>query len=101
MRAGGPDAAPWKKLAADNNPGNTVTKDPILIVHSEQDDTVPAALSGILHDRMCRNGQVVERRVLPDAGGHGPAAGPAFTQGLTWLKDQLDGAQPVNDCPPS
>jgi hypothetical protein len=99
VREGGPTSAPWKQLGVDNNPGQVVTKDPILIVHSDQDNTVPVALSGILHDRMCRNGQVVERRVLAGGGSHGAAAGPAVTQGITWLKGLLDGTQPVDDCP--
>jgi hypothetical protein len=101
VRRDGPDREPWKHLGADNNPGRVATKDPVLIIHSDQDDTVPVVLSSILHDRMCGNGQVVERRVLVNGGRHGPAAVPAVTQGVTWLKGLLDGAQPVNDCPPS
>jgi hypothetical protein len=99
VRADGPASSPWKQLAIDNNPGHKATEDPVLIVHSAQDETVPAALSAVLHERMCRNGQVVERRELPDAGGHGPAAIPAFMQGAAWLEGLLEGAPPVNDCP--
>jgi pimeloyl-ACP methyl ester carboxylesterase len=98
VRDGGPDAEPWKRLAAANSPGHKVTGDPVLIVHSDQDETVPAALSAVLRDRMCRNGQTVERRVLEGGGGHGAASAPAFTQGITWLKGRLEGAPPVNDC---
>lgn len=101
VRAEGPGSVPWKQLATDNNPGARATDDPVLIVHSDQDTTVPAVLSQLLHDRMCRNGQVVERRVLVNGGGHGPAAVPAMTQGITWLKGLLDGAAPTNDCPPA
>jgi hypothetical protein len=98
VRAEGPDREPWKQLSVDNNAGQVATKGPVLIIHSDQDDTVPVALSGLLHDRMCRNGQVVERRVLVNGGRHGPAAVPAFAQGLDWLKGLLDGARPVDDC---
>jgi pimeloyl-ACP methyl ester carboxylesterase len=94
----GPTSSPWLDLAQRNDPGQTATEDPVLIIHSDQDDVVPIGLSAALHDRMCRNHQVVERRVLVGGGGHGAAAVPAYTQGLTWLKDVLDGKAPVDDC---
>ena len=48
--------------------------DPTLIIHSQQDNVVPIAFSQILLTRMCAAGNVVERRVLPQAGGHVAAA---------------------------
>lgn len=98
VRPEGADTEPWKTLAVENNPGRVVTEAPILIVHSETDDVVPVALSGILYARMCDEGQVVERRVLPNGGGHGAAAPEAFRQGLEWLEGQLTGAEPVDGC---
>ncbi len=91
--------APWSTLAAANNAGQSATKDPVLIIHSDQDTTVPVGLSAVLHDRMCSVGQVVERRVLVGGGNHIQAAVPAYTEGLMWLADRFEGKPPKNDCP--
>ena len=95
----GPSTPPWPDLAAENNPGQVVTEAPILIIHSQQDDVVPVALSEILFDRMCSEGQAVERRVLPDGGGHGPAAVVAYPQALEWFDQLLAGETVENTCP--
>ncbi|MGI8938890.1 MAG: lipase family protein [Iamia sp.] len=100
VRPEGPDTEPWATLAIEQNPGRTVTEAPVLIIHSDDDGTVPVALSGILFDRMCTNGQVVERRVLDAAGGHAGAAPEAFRQGLEWLFGLADGTVTATDgCP--
>jgi hypothetical protein len=98
VRADGADTEPWKSLAVEQNPGRVTTEAPILIIHSDQDDTVPVALSGILYARMCDLGQVVERRVLEGGGGHVDAAPEAFRQGLEWLGDLLEGGEPTSSC---
>ena len=98
VRADGPASEPWATLAKEQNPGQVTTEAPILIIHSAQDDVVPVALSGVLYARMCQEGQVVERRVLEDGGGHTAAAPEAYAQGLRWLLDQADGAEPVDGC---
>lgn len=92
---------PWTAVADSNDPGAVATDDPILIIHSQQDETVPIILSSFLLDRMCEAGQVVERRVLPDGGGHGPAAIVAYPEALTWLADRFEAepAEPVDSCP--
>lgn len=99
VRPDGPSTPPWPDLATENNPGQVVTEAPILIIHSQQDDVVPVALSGILFDRMCTEGQAVERRVLPDGGGHGPAAVVAYPQALEWFDRLLAGEAVENTCP--
>jgi len=57
------------------------------------------ALSEILFDRMCGLGQVAERRVLPDGGGHGEAAVVAYPQALEWFDLLLAGETVENTCP--
>ncbi|HEV7722847.1 MAG TPA: lipase family protein [Iamia sp.] len=99
IRPEGPSAEPWPELARDNNPGQVVTDDPILIIHSAQDDVVPVALSEILFDRMCGEGQAAERRVLADGGGHGAAAVVAYPQALEWFDLLLAGETVENTCP--
>ncbi len=98
-RPDGPSTPPWPDLARENNPGQVATEDPVLIIHSEQDEVVPVALSGILFDRMCEQGQAVERRVLPDGGGHGPAAAVAYPQALAWFDALVAGEAVDGTCP--
>jgi len=99
VRPGGPSTPPWPELAADNNPGQVATDAPVLIIHSEQDDVVPVFLSGILFERMCGTGQAAERRVLPDGGGHGEAAGVVYPQALEWFDRLLAGEAVEDTCP--
>lgn len=100
VRAGAAGTDPWARLAEENNPGTVKTDDPILIIHSEADATVPVALSGLLLDRMCGLGQVVERQVLTDGKDHGAAAPGAYAQGLAWLEERFAGTStPVSSCP--
>ncbi len=99
IKADGPATPEWKKLAADNNPGSVVTDDPVLIIHSEVDQVVPATLSAILLSRMCATGQAVERRVVAE-GSHTGAAPPAYLDALTWLTDRFEGKPvPPSTCP--
>ncbi|HEX7132733.1 MAG TPA: lipase family protein [Iamia sp.] len=95
----GPSTPPWPDLARANNPGQVVTEDPILVIHSEEDDLVPVFLSELLFDRMCGLGQVAERRVLPDGGGHGEAAVVAYPQALEWFDGLLAGDEAADTCP--
>jgi Secretory lipase len=96
----GAETEPWASLAEDNNPGNVVSESPILILHSAADDVVPAALSGILFDRMCGLGQVVERRVYENGDGHGAAAPGAVADGAAWLEQRFAGQPAISTCPP-
>ncbi|QXC61431.1 lipase family protein [Aquihabitans sp. G128] len=100
LRADRAKAGPWTTLPRENDPGRAKVDDPILIIHSDQDDTVPVALSGRLFDRMCGLGQVVERRVLVGGGTHVGAAPEAFKQGLAWLEQRFEGsAEARSTCP--
>jgi len=96
----GAETEPWKSLAEENNPGNVVTDSPVLILHSAHDDVVPVALSALLFDRMCGLGQVVERRVYPDAGGHGATAPMALADGAAWIQQRFAGEPAISTCPP-
>ncbi|HMS88653.1 MAG TPA: lipase family protein [Acidimicrobiales bacterium] len=99
IRPDGPASTEWKQLAIDNNPGNVATEEPILIIHSDTDQVVPATLSALLHNRLCGLGQAVERRVV-SRGGHVEAAPPAFVDGLAWLTDRFGGEPlPASTCP--
>ena len=96
-----PDAAtvePWATLAEENNPGNVATDAPVLIVHSEADNVVPAALSEILAGRMCDEGQVVERRVYEGTMDHGGAVPDAVSDGFAWVEARFAGEEPASTC---
>ena len=97
-RPGASLVQPWLELAQRNDPGQVKMTAPVLIVHSQDDDVVPEALSRQLTDRMCGLGQVVERRVISE-GTHGAAAIPAYTQGLRWLAARFADAPSVTTCP--
>jgi pimeloyl-ACP methyl ester carboxylesterase len=99
VRPDGASTEPWATLAKENNPGQVATEAPILIIHSDEDETVPVGLSGILFERMCGLGQVADRRVLTDGGGHGAAAVPAYTQAIDWFDDLLAGEPAPDTCP--
>lgn len=88
---------PWKDRFAANTPGSVATADPVLIIHSDQDQNVPIGQSETLLRRMCAAGQVVERRVLP-TGSHVAAAVPAYQQGFAWLQGLASGDKAVSSC---
>jgi predicted esterase len=90
---------PWADLAAANDPGRVATDSPILIVHSAADEVVPPTLSELLVQRMCSEGQVVERRVYDKGQGHGEAVPDAVSDAFEWLQQRAAGDEPVSTCP--
>lgn len=88
---------PWAGALAANVPGSERGAAPVLIVHSRADAVVPIEHGETFAARLCAAGQTVEMRELPD-GEHAPAAVPAYDQGLAWIKDLMDGAEPVSTC---
>jgi pimeloyl-ACP methyl ester carboxylesterase len=99
LEPGTAEVRPWVDLAAANDPGRVATDTPILIVHSAADDVVPAALSELLAQRMCGEGQVVERRVYGKGQGHGDAVPDAVTDGFAWLQERIADEPPASTCP--
>jgi pimeloyl-ACP methyl ester carboxylesterase len=95
---GGLTSGVWSALAEENDPGNVSTETPVLILHSAADNTVPAALSQRLADRMCALGQVVERRVYERGQSHVDAVPDAVNDGLAWIGQRLAGEDPVTTC---
>lgn len=99
VRPEGPATSPWRELATENDPGRVATDGPVLIIHSDQDEVVPAFLSGLLFERLCGLGQHAERRVLEGGGGHGDAAATAYAQALGWFDRLLAGDEVPDTCP--
>jgi hypothetical protein len=98
LRSGLADVEPWADLETANDPGRVVTDSPILIVHSAADDVVPAALSQVLVQRMCAEGQVVERRVYDKGQSHVQAVPDAVSDAFEWLQQRAAGDEPVSIC---
>jgi hypothetical protein len=90
--------APWGHLLERSSPGDIVGAGPVLIVHSEEDEVVPIAMSAAILGRECAVGQVVERRTVPE-GTHGGAAPGAYRQAIEWFDGIVDGAEPITSCP--
>jgi hypothetical protein len=89
----------WTKVLDENDPGRVKADPPLLILHSGQDDLVPAALSQLMFNRMCENGWTVERRVYNKGQGHGAAAADAVTDGISWISDLFAGKPAKSTCP--
>ena len=96
---GGTGEPPWDELGPAQDAGQRKTNDaPVLIIHSEGDEVVPLFFSEQVTNRMCDNGQVVERRLI-DEGGHTPAAVPAYDQAMAWMADRFAGeVDPISSC---
>jgi hypothetical protein len=74
------------------------TDSPVLVVHSAADDVVPAALSQVLVQRMCVEGQVAERRVYDKGQGHVQAVPDAVSDAFEWLQQRAAGDEPASTC---
>ncbi|MGH9192208.1 MAG: lipase family protein [Acidimicrobiales bacterium] len=98
LKPGLAEVEPWADLEAANDPGRVATDSPILIVHSAADNVVPATLSQLLVQRMCGEGQVVERRVYDKGHGHVEAVPDAVNDGFEWLQQRAAGGEPVSTC---
>lgn len=92
-------AEPWPTLLDENDPGQVAVDSPLLIVHSAADDVVPVGLSQSLFDRLCRLGQVVERRVYDKGQGHGDAVPDALTDGFAWIEARMADTPAPSTCP--
>jgi hypothetical protein len=96
----GPTPPAWARLLEENDPGQVAVDSPVLILHSQTDELLPASLSESLFERMCTAGQVVERRTYDTGETHMAAAPAAFADGFTWI-DRLmeDEATAQSTCP--
>lgn len=96
----GGQTAPWSDLGKEQDAGAEKTNDaPILLIHSNEDQTVPTFFIDQVEARMCANGQVVQRVDLP-TGNHTSAAVPAYDQAMVWMQQLFEGNDTTQDtCP--
>ena len=89
---------PWKTILADNNPGQTPTGKPILLIQGAADTIVTPDVTQRLADTLCTHGQTVDLRTLPSVGhletGH--LAAPDVT---SWIAERFTGTPAPTTCP--
>jgi pimeloyl-ACP methyl ester carboxylesterase len=87
----------WAKLLKDNDPGQFTApaNEPLLIIQGGSDELLPALLSQVLFDQLCKLGQVVQRWVYPGQS-HAGVVAPSFGDMLTWIGNRFAGG-PVPD----
>jgi pimeloyl-ACP methyl ester carboxylesterase len=96
-----PDAGtvePWATLMADNEPGYSKIRAPVLVTGSLADEVVPSPLLHALLDRMCAVGTGVDRRLYEDGGGHVETATRSYLDGFAWLAERFAGQPAANTC---
>jgi acetyl esterase/lipase len=70
---------------------------PLLVVHGEDDEALPPALSADLVDGLCSAGVAVQYRTYPGASHDGVLAASADDT-ARWLEDRLVDGDPPSDC---
>lgn len=91
------DTPAFEQLLSDNDVGGVAPTVPVLLVHGEDDDTVPVAFSRALHERYCDLGATVEARFYPGAG-HIDVLSDALPDIVTYLRNRLAGTPAASDC---
>ena len=89
---------PWRTILAANEPGQVITRSPLLIIHGEADEQVPLSTSALLFDELCEQGQAVERRTYPGQR-HAAVILPSFFPMVQWMDDRVAGQPAVSGCP--
>ena len=87
----------WRDALRANDPGRQVLGSPLLLIHGELDELIPPRLSATLFERLCRLGQVVERRTYE--GDHAGVLVPSFPDMLEWMDDRMAGRPATSGCP--
>lgn len=70
---------------------------PLLVVHGEADQSLPAELTAGLVKDLCAAGVTVEYRTYPGAD-HDEVMAASGEDGRRWLADRLDGVDPPSNC---
>ncbi len=84
----------WLSALDRNQPGQSVIKAPVLIIHGADDDLVPVGTSATLQASLEQKGTVVERIVYPGAG-HADVALSSLPDVLSWITKRAPSAASV------
>ncbi|GGB23933.1 lipase [Flexivirga endophytica] len=91
----------WQRRLGESNPGqygSQAPAAPLLILHSADDEVVPAFLSKTMLDRICRIGWTVERRIYHNGKGHVAEVPNAMADALPWINARMAGKKPASNC---
>lgn len=84
---------PWAEAISANTPGRTMTGAPVLLVHGNRDRVVPAQVSDLLFERLCRIGVRAEKQIYGGVD-HGGILGASQEDVLGWIEDRVAGRPP-------
>ena len=82
---------------AINNPGQRRGSAPILLLHGEADQTVPAFVADDLLAAYCATGTLASIQKYPDAT-HDSILIDSSADALDWIKNRLDANAASSDC---
>lgn len=89
-----PEGSAWLE---ENDPGQSASDSPLLIVQGGRDVIVVPARTADLIERLCGLGQVVDELQLPNAD-HATEPTEAADEIATWIADRFAGEPATDDC---
>jgi pimeloyl-ACP methyl ester carboxylesterase len=87
----------FSRLLKTNEPAQSKSDVPILLVHGEDDDTIPVQNNRDLLRRYCATGTTVAQMIYPGRG-HVNVLSAALADIVAYLKGRLDGAAAASGC---
>jgi alpha-beta hydrolase superfamily lysophospholipase len=88
---------PWRGLMADNNPGASPIRVPVLIAQGGADTLVIPQVTTDYVRGLCRTNKVVSYLMMPGID-HGLIAEKSASRVLGWIEDRFKGAQAPGTC---
>lgn len=92
------EVEPWATILAENTPGATLTRAPMLITQGDTDPIVAPDVTAQFAATLCANGETVNYQVLPGAA-HLDAGHIAAPDVATWIADRFAGEPAPTACP--
>jgi len=87
----------WAAAYDASSPGRADPEVPVLIVHGDVDEVVPASLSAVIADGYCELGVAVQRTVYPGAD-HVAVLTSSLGEVQGWIDARLAGDPPPSSC---
>ena len=86
----------WNARLVENDSNQLPNQTPLIILHGDQDEQIPAGSSGLLLDQICAlEGHEHIERILYEGHGHGSAVQAYWSDFMSWIDDRIVG-DPVN-----
>lgn len=97
LKAGWEKTEAARRLFRSSEPGRIPIAEPMLVIASEQDRTIPIASVKDAVAKTCKRGGTLTFRLYPGAD-HGPAMAQSLPDQLAWIADRFAGKVAENDC---